>query len=105
MLKAGRRFPYFSRKLSSGKNIYDLLSPDGFQLFIFDCLDENVESNIDASIHSYRFSRDEEQELFEHYKIESGLLVLVRPDMYIACVANEVKDINIYLQKMVIQTH
>lgn len=98
VFKSGRRFPYFNQPLTDGRNIYDLLSPDSFHLFVFDDnnhakIEEALTATFNGFLKIHHFLAIKESQLYEHYQIKEPLIVLVRPDMHIACVGNELSDL------------
>jgi len=104
--KAGRRFPWSHTPLTDGQNIYDLLSYESFHLFLFDMgIDFEAEESAEAingrtdiiSVNHYRLV--DEADLFFQFKIDSSFIVLVRPDMHIACVSRDMEMVRSYCSK------
>ena len=92
----------YSSPLSDGRNIYDILEGDAFQLILFESKPtlEFDTSVLYSPIHDYlnchHFHQEKEMNIFLHYQIEKSIIVLVRPDMHIAFVTDNIATVNNY---------
>jgi 2-polyprenyl-6-methoxyphenol hydroxylase-like FAD-dependent oxidoreductase len=106
LLKAGDRLPWCKQALGDGRNIYDLIAPDSYQVLLFDMgIDYDVEEVQDmykeheGVLNVHRFHIAEELDLFSCYHIYNTMFVLVRPDMHIACVGRDLELLSMYFVK------